>query len=91
MNSVIYISDLTDYVSLNNRRLVFAPYEDKACTQITINNDDMLEQTESFTVTLSINNDPSGRVLLGQSEARITIFNDDGKMESTIYPYCVHN
>ena len=69
---------------------MFAPYEDKACIQITISNDDMLEQTESFTVTLSINYDPSGRVLLGQSEARITIFNDDGKMESTIYPHCVH-
>ena len=91
MNSVIYISDLNDYVSLNNKRLVFAPYEDNKCTQITINNDDMLEQTESFTVTLSIYDDPSGRVLLGQSETRITIFNDDGKMESTIYPYCVHN
>ena len=84
MNSVIFISDLNDYVSLNNKRLVFAPYEDKMCTQITINNDDMLEQIESFTVTLSIYDDPSGRVLLGQSEARINIFNDDGKMESTI-------
>ena len=91
MNSVIYISDLNDYVSLYNQRLVFAPYEDNKCTQIRINNDLMLEQTESFTVTLSINNDPSGRVLLGQSEARITIINDDGKIESTIYSHCVHN
>ena len=68
---------------------MFSPYEEKTCTQITINNDVMLEQTEPFTVNLSIFNDPSSRVVLGQSEATIAIFNDDGKIEST-FTLCIH-
>ena len=71
-----------DYVALNNTRLVFAPYEEIVCTQITIIDDVILEQTESFTVTLSIYDDPSGRVVLGRPEAVIGILDDDGKMES---------
>ena len=50
----------------------------------------MLEQTESFKVELNIFNDPIGRVLVGKSEATVTIINDNSKMKSTVYSHCVH-
>ena len=50
----------------------------------------MLEQTESFKLDLSIFNDSIGRVLVGKSEATVSIINDDGKMKSTVYSHCVH-
>ena len=68
-----------------SRTLVFAPFSFSQCVQIVIRDDDKLEQTEAFRVTLELIDDLSGRVQLDGSLATVAIFNDDSE-----HMQCVH-
>lgn len=63
-----------DYVEATGV-LTFAPGETRKFIPITINGDNEVEPSETFTLTLS---SPAGAATLGRAVARGTILNDDG-------------
>ena len=50
------------------------------CFDITINDDELVEVVEMFTVALSLRNNPRGQVMLQNSSASISIADNDGKL-----------
>jgi hypothetical protein len=68
-----------DYIEANGV-LTFAPGETRKVIPVTINGDAEVEQSETFTVTLS---SPAGTASLGRAVAHGKILNDDGATPST--------
>ena len=62
-----------------SRTLVFAPLSSRQCVPMVIRDDEKLEQTEAFRVTLELIDDLNGSVQLDGSLATVAIFNDDGE------------
>ena len=81
--SIVVLSSVAgsphDY-SLVNRRLIFSPNQKSMCTTITIVDDLVVEQRESFFVTMERSPRLLNRILLGIDTAEIVIPNDDGEM-----------
>ena len=50
------------------------------CSDITINDDVLVELEEQFSVSLTATNNPSGQIMLQTSSANITITDNDGKL-----------
>ena len=69
-----------DDYSLVNRRLIFSPNQKSVCTTITIVDDLVVEQRESFFVTMERLPRLLNRILLDPDTAEIVIPNDDGEM-----------
>ena len=57
-----------------------ANLEEPQCFQISINDDDLVEGGEFFNVTLRVQNNPSGQVLLKINESIVTIADNDGEL-----------
>ena len=53
--------------------------ETPQCSDITINDDNLVEHEEMFTVALSLSNNPRGQISLQNSSANISIADNDGK------------
>ena len=58
--------------------LNFGPLQNRACTRVTIINDTMLEQTESFYVKINLTK-PHSHIQIDKPTTNIVIRNDDGK------------
>ena len=71
-------SDGEDFVAVDGLQLTFQAFQNRACTSVTINDDDMLEQTESFFARINITH-PHSHITLGIPSVEITIVNDDGE------------
>ena len=54
------------------------------CFDISINDDELVEVEETFTVTLSLQNNPRGQVELQNSSANISIADNDGTLTHSI-------
>ena len=50
------------------------------CSDITINDDNLVELEEQFSVSLTATNNPSGQIILQTSSANVTITDNDGKL-----------
>ena len=59
--------------------LDFGPFQNRACTHVTIKNDTMLEQRESFSVKIDLTR-PFTHILIEKPSTNIVIINDDGKI-----------
>ncbi|CAI8026680.1 FRAS1-related extracellular matrix protein 2 [Geodia barretti] len=80
-------SDGEDFVAVDGLQLTFQAFQNRACTSVTINDDDMLEQTESFFARINITH-PHSHITLGIPSVEITIVNDDEAtvgLENTTY------
>ena len=71
-------SDGEDFVAVDSRQLTFQVFHNRVCTSVTINDDEMLEQTESFKAKINITH-PHSHIALGISSVEISIVNDDGE------------
>ena len=60
--------------------VTFQPGDTSQCVTISINDDDTVEDTESFDVTLTKPNGLDPRVTLRDTSATITITDSDGMM-----------
>ena len=58
--------------------LNFGPFQNRACTPVTIKNDMMLEQRESFSVKIDFTR-PHSHIQIEKPSTNILIDNDDGK------------
>ena len=58
--------------------LNFGAFQDRACTNVTIKNDIMLEQTESFSVKINLTK-PHSHIQIEKPSTYIIIVDDDGK------------
>ena len=72
-----------DYVSVTNRPLVFTPNNNAPCYDVTIIDDEMVEQTEGFTVTLERSPGLISRVQIIDGRGDLVIRNNDGEEKST--------
>ena len=79
--------DFDDYIP-SSQTLAFEPYGVKECVVVVIVDDVNVEQTESFTVSLEVNNDMNGRIHLDVPSAQVTILNDDGEIDTTVHVMC---
>ncbi|CAI8026694.1 FRAS1-related extracellular matrix protein 2 [Geodia barretti] len=80
-------ADGEDFVAVDGLQLTFQAFQNRACTSVTINDDDMLEQTESFFARINITH-PHSHITLGIPSVEITIVNDDEAtvgLENTTY------
>ena len=59
--------------------LNFEPLKNRACTRVTIKNDTMLEQRETFYVKINLTK-PHSHILIEKPSTNIVIINDDGKI-----------
>ena len=73
--SVYYISDFHT-ISTN---VTFGACETRHCVEVTIVNDDELENTESFVVTLERTSNLDRRIILAPANTRVNINDDDGR------------
>ncbi|CAI8008331.1 hypothetical protein GBAR_LOCUS5720 [Geodia barretti] len=71
-------ADGEDFVAVDSRQLTFQAFHNRVCTSVTINDDEMLEQTESFKAKINITH-PHSHIALGTSSVEISIVNDDGE------------
>ena len=67
----------SDYVAPSNR-LEFESCATRQCLEIVIFNDLVLEDDESFNVTLSLDAGTSKNILLGVTTAKVLIIDADG-------------
>jgi len=70
-------SDPDDFVGQTNTIVTFAPDESVQFVNVTVVNDDTLENTEMFTAMLTAA--PGSMVMIGASTATATIIDDDSK------------
>ena len=76
----------SDFISLSGN-ITFAPREKESVIQISIVNDDVLEEeVEFFLVNIHVATSAPG-LLLGTSMARVTIKDDDCKIHVQYYLY----
>ena len=71
-------SDGEDFVAVDGLQMTFQAFQNRVCTSVTVNDDEMLEQTESFIARINITH-PHSHISLGVSSVEITIVNDDGE------------
>ena len=57
--------------------LNFGPLHNRACTRVTIYNDQKLEQTGSFSVKINLTK-PHSHIQIDKPSTNIIILNDDG-------------
>ena len=74
-----------DFSAISNRRLIFAPNQHRSCVDVHIQDDDVLEQTESFRISLTGHENLDDRVSLVQTEGTVNIINDDGELSVAIF------
>ena len=67
-----------DYVALQRHRLRYPACAKIDCVNITIINDERLELSETFNVTLEKSQGPSNKFVLNLIQGQITIVDDDG-------------
>ena len=65
-----------DYTAVSSQPVTFSSAPDQICITISISDDEVVEETESFTVTL-VTEDPA--VLIIQPFASVTIIDSTGK------------
>ena len=75
----------TDFVAMPNTPLLFQPNERRVCVTIPIEDDDMVEQTESFTVILRGTQDLHEAIRLTQTNGFVVIIDDDGTLITVIF------
>ena len=78
--SIVYFCSSTeeaDYTALR-RAVTLHPAVTQQCVSVMIEDDSVLEETETLTVSLSLTGAPDG-VQISQQTATIVITNDDGK------------
>ena len=59
-------------------QMTFQAFKNRVWTSVSINDDEMLEQTESFNARINITH-PHSHIKLRVSSVEITIMNDDGE------------
>ena len=64
-----------DFVPVSTS-LIFEICSNRSCTNITIQSDEIMEETETFTITLERPSDLDSRIQLDPSEGVVTIFDD---------------
>ena len=69
-----------DFIALRNSRLMFVPNQRRSCVYVHIVDDDVVEQSESFRVSLESTADLHPVITLVQTEGDITIINDDSEI-----------
>ena len=76
-----YTAPGDDYVPVQNAIMRFTPQDENACLLVTIIDEDIVEQNESFFVTLERTADLNERITIDpdNSEGEVVIGNDDGK------------
>ena len=67
-----------DFVALQRHRLRYATCAKIDCVNITIINDNRLELSETFNVTLEKSKGLSNKFVLNPIQGQITIMDDDG-------------
>lgn len=75
---VLFCSANVDFNQITSMELVFPPNELEKCIEITILNDDLFEETETFVV--SISHSDSTLLTIFQNQAIVTILSEDGKI-----------
>ena len=75
----------TDFVAMPNTPLLFQPNQRRVCVTIPIEDDDMVEQTESFTVILRGTQDLHEAIRLTQTNGFVVIIDDDGTLITVIF------
>ena len=65
-------------MAVDGRQLTFQAFQNRVCTSVTINDDEMLEQTESFFARINITH-PHSHIALGTPSVEITIVNGNGE------------
>ena len=83
-NTAIYMFFLWPilYLSLGfDESLLFSPCDRRICVNLTVENDETLEKTESFEVTLERTPGLDHRILLAPVTAEINIIDDDGMLD----------
>ena len=76
MFAVPFNIDPDDYTAISSQPVTFSSGPDQICIPISISNDGVVEETESFTVTL-VSGDPAVQVTL--PNANVTIADSTGK------------
>ena len=84
-----FLVDIDDYTGLSGSNLPFSACQNRSCVNITIHDDMIVENVESFTVTLERTPGLDMRITLDQVEAGIEITDDDGE-EFTVYAVTRH-
>ena len=77
VHEISLLEDGSDYVSPSNL-LEFESCATRQCLEIEILNDLVLEDDESFNVTLSLDAGTSKNILLGVTTAEVLIIDADG-------------
>ena len=75
----------TDFMPMPNTPLLFQPNQRRVCVNIPIEDDDMVEQTESFTIILRGTQDLHEAIRLTQTNGFVVIIDDDGRLKTLIY------
>ena len=82
----VYFSPLTDsptdFMAMPNTPLLFQPNQRRVCVNIPIEDDDMVEQTESFTIILRGTQDLHESIRLTQTNGYVVIIDDDGRLKN---------
>ena len=68
-----------DYGPISCNPLVFSGNDSQECCSIPINDDNLVEATESFTVSLTTTAPASDANLIAPTQATVSIFDNDGK------------
>ena len=79
------INSLYTQSSGYNEHLVFGACQRRSCINMTITDDEILEDNESYEVTLQRTPDLDNRIILAPMIAEINIIDDDGKLEVVIH------
>ena len=73
-----YNSATGDFVPITDMEIVFEPIEQNQCVNITILNDNLLEDLETFTVFINSSN--TSLLSVSQNQATVTITSEDSKL-----------
>ena len=79
----MYLPAGVDYTSIRGTRLVFSETSTRQCVDVSITDDDILEEDEDFTATLV--DMPSEGIVIDPDEATIVIVDDTGAYSRTYY------
>ena len=80
-----------DYIPVENGILTFTPEDNNPCIPVIIIDEHIVEQNESFFVTLERTPGLNDRVIIDpdKSEGKVVIGNDDGKYLLTSLRRCI--
>ena len=65
-------------MAVDGLQMTFQAFQNRVCTSVTINYDEMLERTESFNARINITH-PHSHIKLHVSSVEIIMVNDDGE------------